>query len=102
MSTSTTLSSGRTVTSDDYPVGSSVTIGSRPYDVDDTVVAVAFEGDEVYDLPMNLDTALTMSNQGYVCLAVSGTEHASQEEVQDALDSERDRAVDCFGEGHLK
>ena len=70
--------------------------------------AIAFEHnnfDKPYDYCGNVETAVTMANEGLLIVALpdakSGAAYNNMP-LQEALDYERDLVIDCFGESYLK
>lgn len=72
------------------------------------IVALAFEHgkfDEPYDRILNVETGVTMANEGLFIVAVPGAKSGTAYNnmpLQEVFDYERSLVIDCFGEGYLK
>lgn len=70
--------------------------------------AIAFEHDnfdEPYDYIGNVETGVTMANEGLLIVAIPGAESGAAYNnmpLQEVFNYERDLVIDCFGEGYLK
>jgi len=79
----------------------------EPYEGQE-IVAVAFEHgkyDECYDRILNVETGVTMANEGLHIIAVPGAKSGAAYNnmpLQEVFDYERDLVIDCFGEDYLK
>lgn len=70
-----------------------------PYD---HCVAIAYDGDEVYDYLNSWETCQSMAMEGYRIIAIKDDGPMTKEAIQKMCDYERNAVADCFGEGYLK
>lgn len=57
---------------------------------------------EVYDYMLTWETAQAYANDGYRIVVINDDGAMTKDELQQLCNAEFDRAVDCFGEGHVK
>lgn len=84
---------------DDWPIGKTVHHFFGDFSVDEDTVAVIFSQDgEWDDFAENVETSISMVNEGGLALAIKPSGHyTTTEDFQKALDYEAELRLDCFG-----
>lgn len=84
---------------DDWPIGKTAHHFFGDFSVDENTVAVIFSKDgEWADFAENVETSISMVNEGELALAVKPAGHyETTEDFQKALDDEAELRTDCFG-----